>query len=302
MSQKETIIRHRIIIQKLRSNPSSFEEIQAKLEQEADLLDYDKLNISKRTFQRDLQEIASLYNIEIQFDRSQKRYFISSDEQDDYSERMFEALDVFQALNLNRPLSEFIQFDTRKAKGSEHLSGILYAIQNKFRVELRYQKFWSDTAEKRTIEPYLLKEYRKRWYVWAFDSVKKEFRTFGLDRIITMQIKDSKFQFPQNIDPRKYFRDSFGVIVPDNNPKAEEILLKFTENQGEYIRTMPLHDSQEILEDNGDEMLVKVKLVPTYDFLMEILYHGELVKVIAPNHFAEKIKNRLKRAVSLYEK
>src|SRR5690606_29988295 len=193
------------------------------------------------------------------------------------------------------------QFDTRKTKGSEHLSGILYAIQNKFVLEIHYQKFWSASPEKRTIEPYLLKEFRKRWYVLAFDSEKKEFRTFGLDRIQLMNIKSVKFQFPQKLNSKELFKDSFGVITPDDELQPEEILLKFFKNQGEYVRTMPLHESQEILEESGDEMLVKVKLAPTWDFMMEILYYAELVKVIEPENFAEQIKNRLAKAVKLYE-
>lgn len=82
----------------------------------------------------------------------------------------------------------------------------------------------------------------------------------------------------------------------------ETILLEFTHNQGNYIKTMPLHESQEILEENKDRMLVKVTLAPTWDFMMEILYYGEFVKVIEPKSFTEQIKNRLKKAAGLYEK
>ncbi len=302
MAQKDTIIRHRIIIQKLRSSPSGFEEIQKRLNAEAELHDYENLAISKRTFQRDILEIATLYNIEIKFDRGRKVYFIAQDEQDDYSERMFEALDVFQALNLSQSFSAAIQFDARKPSGTEHLSGILYAIQNKFQIRFRYRKFWSDEEEIRTVEPYLLKEFRKRWYVFAFDLDKKEFRTFGLDRMNGMEIKSLKFQFPQKIKPKEYFQNSFGIIAPDSETPTEEILLRFYKNQGEYVRTMPLHESQEILEENGEEMLVKLKLAPTWDFMMEILYYGELVKVIEPKHFADQIKKRLEKAVKLYGK
>lgn len=301
MSQKETILRHRIIIQKLRNKPSSFEEILEKLESESDLHQYElQFEISKRTFQRDIKEIASLYNIVIKFDRGQKVYFIAEDHQDEYSERMFEALDVYQILNLNHSLAEFIQFDTRKPEGTEHLSGLLYAIQNRFQIQFRYAKFWSTEVENRTVEPYLLKEVRKRWYVFAYDLDRKEFRTFGLDRLFALNITQKKFQFPQQLNPKNYFKDCFGIIGPDER-KTENILLKFTENQGSYIRTLPLHSSQKILEDQNGEMTVQLKLIPTYDFVMELLSHGEFVKVLEPADLVKEIKTRLQKNLKIYE-
>lgn len=298
MSKQESLTRHRIIIQKLRNKPSSFEEILDKLGSESELNEM-KFEISKRTFQRDLKEIETLYGIEIKFDRSRKAYFISDDNQDEYSERMFEALDIFQVLNLNQSISDLIQFDTRKPEGTEHLSGLLYAIQNRFQVQFRYQKFLSDEVEIRTVEPYLLKEFKKRWYVFVYDLERKEFRTFGLDRLFALNITQTKFQHPQKINPKEFFKDCFGIVGPgDQSP--QDIKLKFTEGQGNYIRTMPLHHSQQILEDNNGEMIVLLKLVPTYDFVQELLSHGEFVQVLAPKNLEKQLKTRMQEALRLY--
>lgn len=302
MSKQETLARHRIIIQKLRSKPSSFEEIQEKLESESELQELN-FHISKRTFQRDLKEIETLYGIVIEFDRSRKVYKITEDHQDEYSERMFEALDIFQVLNLNQSISEFIQFETRKPDGTQFLSGLIYAIQNRIQIRFRYKKFYEEDVELRTVEPYLLKEFRKRWYVFAYDLNRKEFRTFGLDRLYGLEFTSIKFQFPQDIQPKEHFKDCFGIVRPGEE-KPEEIILKFTHNQGNYIRTMPLHRSQEILEDKNakpGEMTVKLKLVPTYDFITEILYHGEFIQVLQPKSLADEVHNKLKSAVKLYE-
>ncbi len=298
MSKQESLARHRIIIQKLRNKPCSFDDILGKLESESDLLDMN-FEISKRTFQRDLKEIETLYGIEIKFDRSRKVYFINEDSQDEYSERMFEAMDIFQVLNLNQSLSDFIQFDTRKPLGTEHLSGILHAIQNRLQVQFRYQKFYETDPEVRTLEPYLLKEFRKRWYVFGFDLEKKEFRTFGLDRLYALNITSIKFQFPQKINPKDYFKDSFGIIGPSEG-KIEEITLLFSNNQGNYVRTMPLHHSQQILKDENGEMLVQLKLFPTHDFISEILSSGESVKVIKPKSLAIEIKNKISKMLNSY--
>lgn len=292
MSQRETIIRHKAIIQKLRSKPSTFEEIIEKLDSET--------AISKRTFQRDIQEIDEIYGIEIKFNRSLQVYQIINEIKDDYTNRMFEALDIFQALNFNSSNSEFIQFDTRKPKGTENLNGLLHAIQNKYQVQITYQKFWEDTSERRTIEPYLLKEFKGRWYVVAYDLSRKEFRIFGLDRIDLLRILDVKFQYPQKMDIKKYFEDCFGIIS-SNNQKPEIVKLLFIKNQGKYIKTMPLHHSQQILEDKNGQMIVHLNLIPSYDFVMEILSYGEFVKIIEPQFLANEVRNRLLNSLEVYK-
>lgn len=298
MSKQESLARHRLIIQKLRNKPSTFEEILEKLRMESDLHNLN-FEISKRTFQRDIKEIEELYNIEIKNDRSKKVYYIYNDSLDEFSERLFEVIDVFQLLNYNQSISKFVQFSTRKPMGTEHLSGLFYAIQNRFQIQIRYKKFDHDEPENRLVEPYLLKEFKNRWYLRAYDIEKKEFRTYGIDRILAMSIFDKKFQFPIKTNPKDHYKDSFGIVGPDG-AQPQEILLKFTNNQGQYIRTLPLHSSQQILEENGDEMLVRLKIVPTYDFLFELMSMGANLKVLEPQSLANDMKKKFSEALDNY--
>lgn len=299
MSKQSSFIRHRIIIQKLKNKPSTFDEISRKLEDESYLNSQD-LNISKRTFQRDLNEIQSIYGIEIKYDRKLQAYKIFEDKRDEYSERLFEAIDMLQVLKFKQLFSKFIQFDSREPLGTEHLNDLLLATQKRKQIQFRYRKFKDDKAKIRTFEPYLLKEFRKRWYVFGFDVDKKELRTFGLDRISLLQISSKKFQFPQKINPKKYFDDCFGIVGPNNN-QPETIVLEFYNGQGDYIRTMPLHTSQKILEKSNEQMLVELKLIPNYDFIMELLFYGENVKVLAPKSLANEMTQRLNNAKNLYK-
>lgn len=299
MTVQESLTRHGIIISKLRAKASSFEEIMDRLSLESDLHEMN-FEISKRTFQRDLNEIRSLHHIDIKFDRSQKVYFINEDFQNEYSKRLFEVMDVFQMLKMDKRLSDFVEFSTRKPMGTEHLSGLLYATQNRFQLQLNYKKFDNDLVDTHLVEPYLLKEFRNRWYLHAYNIEKKEFRTFGLDRIQSMRILDIKFQYPQKVNPREHFKNSFG-IVSSINQEPQEIVLKFFNNQGEYVRTLPLHSSQQILEEDGDSMLVKLKIVPTYDFVFELMSMGSNLKVIFPKSLADDLRGNFRRALQYYD-
>ena len=63
---------------------------------------------------------------------------------------------------------------------------------------------------------------------------------------------------------------------------------------------MPLHESQVIIEDNNEELLVKFTLFITHDFIMEILSYGDTVKVIQPVSLIEEIKKVYENALKQY--
>ena len=75
MSKRESIARYNLIIKKLRKSSSTFEEIDDYLARESELQSYN-FNVSKRTFQRDLDDIRSLFKIDIQYNYTRKYYSI----------------------------------------------------------------------------------------------------------------------------------------------------------------------------------------------------------------------------------
>ncbi|MDX9695242.1 MAG: WYL domain-containing protein [Bacteroidales bacterium] len=298
MSKRESISRYNLIIKKLRKQPATYKEISDYLSFESELQDYN-FNVSKRTFQRDLEDIRSIYQIDIQFDFSRKVYFIEFDQHPTVNERMLEAFDTFNALNIADRLSDYIHFENRRPQGSENLYGLLHAIKNEVQIKFTYHKYWDDIITDRLVEPYALKEFRNRWYVLARDLKDKQVKSFALDRLTNFEITKAKFQTPNNFNVAEYYKYSFGIISP-NSTKPEEIILSFDPLQGKYIKSLPLHESQEVLIDNEDELQIKLKLFITQDLIMELLSHGDNVKVIKPESLIKEIKSVLQNALNLY--
>lgn len=298
MSKRESITRYRLIIKKLRKQPATFKEISKYLSVESELQEYN-FNVSIRTFKRDIEDIGSLFNIDIVYDFSRKVYYIDFDEQPEVNERIFEAFDTFNALNISDRLSDYIHFEKRRPQGTENLYGLLHAIKNKVQIAFSYQKFWEDEITLRTTEPYALKEFKNRWYVLANDLKDKKVKSFALDRLSELEITNKKFQLSNDFNVNEHFKYCFGIISP-NEHKPQEVILSFVPFQGKYIKTLPLHESQEILKDNESELLVKLTLFITHDFFMEILSHGENVKVIQPDSLIADLKNSYKNALKLY--
>ncbi len=129
MSTTESLSRYNLIIKKVRRYPATFKEIEDYLKFESELQGYDYL-ISKRTFQRDLNNIRSIFNIDILFDFSRKVYYIEVDQETEVNKRIMEAFDTFNALNISERLSDYIHFEKRRSQGTENLYGILHAIKN----------------------------------------------------------------------------------------------------------------------------------------------------------------------------
>lgn len=299
MSKRESIARYNLIIKKLRKRPSTFAEIEEYLALESEIQAYN-FNVSKRTFQRDRDDIRSLYNINIMFDFSKKVYYIDFDEQPEANERILEAFDTFNALNLTDRLSKHIHFEKRKPQGTEHLYGVLHAIKNQFLIKFVYQKYWEDDLSERLVEPYALKEFKNRWYVLSKDLGDNKIKSFSLDRIKDLEISNKKFQFPKDFDVNEHYKYCFGIISP-NDLKPENVILSFNVFQGKYIKSLALHDSQEILIDNDVELRIQLKLFITHDFFMELLSFGENLKVIEPQSLIHDIKSTVRKIQGIYE-
>jgi len=298
MSVREAITRLNLIIKKVRKCPATFKEIQDFLKQEGELKEA-TYTTCKRTFQRDIQDILDLYDIEIRCNRRTKVYYIESEDKSQSTERILEAFDVFNALKVADRLSGYIHFENRRTGGTENLHGLLHSIQNRKLISFSYQKFWDDLPQTRQAEPLAVKEFKNRWYLLANDLDKKELRVFALDRLTNLVIRKTTFTYPDHFDVQEYYKHSFGIIHPTDQP-VEDVVLSFTPDQGKYIKSLPLHESQQILVDTENEFRVRLNLHITFDFVMEILSYGHDVKVIEPSHLVQEIVSTLQKAIQQY--
>ena len=305
MSKRGYISRYLLILKKLKGKPfSSFDELQNYFDNQIDYLQMqdDTLNIgfSKRTFQRDIKEIRNIFGVDIEYSKSEKGYFISQSEMENMNfQRMIEAFDMFNSLNLSQDLKPFIHLEKRRPQGTENLYGLLHAIKNKLQIKFSYQKFWEEESNQRTVEPYALKEFKNRWYVLAKDMKEGLIKSFALDRLTNLDITKKSFVYPKTFDIEENYRYCFGIISP-NGKEPQEIILSFDPFQGKYIKSLPLHDTQKVLVDNEEELQIKLTLCITFDFVMELLSFSDNMKVLKPKSLIKEIKEAHQRAFKQY--
>jgi predicted DNA-binding transcriptional regulator YafY len=305
MSKRGYISRYLLILKKLKVKPySTYEELQSYIENQFDYLqmhdDNLQIGFSKRTLQRDIKEIRNVFGIDIEYSKSQKGYFISQNENENMNfQRMMAAFDMFNSLNLAQDLTPFIHLEKRRPQGTENLYGLLHAIKNRLQIKFTYQKFWEEELSQRLVEPYALKEFKNRWYIMAKDSKDNNIKSFALDRLTNLEITNHTYQYPDNYSIEQSYRYCFGIISP-NDEEPQDIILSFDPFQGKYIKTLPLHDTQQVLVDNDEEMKIKLKLCLTHDLVMELLSFGDNMKVIEPKSLADQIKQAHEKAYRQY--
>lgn len=300
MSKKQFIKRHHLIINKLRANPCSFKDLQDHLEKHS--IDNDEnYVISKRTFERDVQEIWEIYKVDIEYNRSQNVYEITQDADEGKTDRLIESFQIFNALSISDSVSNHIIIEKRKHLGTDNMHGLLHAIKNQFQVQFVHKNFWNDNNNRqvRTVFPITLKEARNRWYLVAQDPKDSVFKTFGLDRISDLEIARKKFEFPKDFNPEEKFKYSFGIITDGTKP--EKIKLWLSHDQANYVKSLPLHASQKVISENEEECIIELFMSPTYDFVMELLSLGKEVKVLEPESLKNKIIKMLEEALKRYK-
>ena len=297
MAKNEQMLRLVLIEQLLRRRKdrgASYEEISDFLEdkfQEKGLT----LKFTERTFQRDKVAIADVFGIQISFSRKRNVHFIEQEELELSQESVFDQLLLVQAYRETQDKTDVMFFEPRRARGFEYLNGIVHVITQKKVITFSYQKFWENEKSSKVVTPYALKEFKNRWYLLAADYKSKDgsffLKTFGLDRISDLDITTASFT-REEINIEETYKNSFGIISADG-ALPQEILLKFDNEQANYVKALPLHHSQTIISEDENETVFKVFVVPTYDFQREILSYGKRVQILAPESFKKEMKEEV---------
>ncbi|WP_281336037.1 helix-turn-helix transcriptional regulator [Flavobacterium eburneipallidum] len=291
--------RYLYVIDRLRSRPCSFNELQEHVMRKLENDDIDTtFEYAIRTFERDKKDISTLFGIDIHYNRKDKTYAIDEEEIEDQSvTRMIDAFSIHHALQKGNKLSPSVFLENRKSLGTEHIHGIIHAIQNQYILQFTHQKHWEDFSTQRIVYPIAIKESQQRWYLVALDKKNETVKTFGLDRISNLKITDTKFK-PITYNVEKEFQHAFGV---ETYEAAEKVILEFSKQQGNYIKTFPLHESQRILEETQNTVVLEIFIHTTNDIKMELLKYGSDVKVLSPISLQNEIKNRISEMSNLYK-
>ncbi|TAF64695.1 MAG: WYL domain-containing protein [Cytophagales bacterium] len=195
-----------------------------------------------------------------------------------------------------------IQFENNNLlKGIQLIQPLYEAILQQKTLLINYQSFKAHSAQQNICYPYLLKEYRNRWFLIGQKKAHQSLSTFALDRIIGIEKLVSEPFLPyQGIDFEVYFSDLIGVTKSEKD-KAQKVVLEVDNIISPYIITKPLHQSQIILAQNEKTTTFSIEVILNLELEREILGFAENVRVIEPQTLKKRIERRLDKAKKQYE-
>ena len=183
--------------------------------------------------------------------------------------------------------------------GNEYLGKMLTAILERKVVMIHYRRYDREQVKSYTYHPYVLKEYRNRWYVTGRAPTEGRIITFALERIKAMIPADENFIPDPAFKVSDYFKYSFGISVLSGF-KPVEIKLSFHASEAPYLKSQPLHNTQKIIRENDREFVISLHLIPTYELKAQIFSFGDKVKVLSPPSLREEMLVTLKKAIQQY--
>ena len=248
----------------------------------------------RKRYYRYRDGIESIYNRELTSDEIEKLQEVRSLLQGLHGMPQMEWLDQVSVRfdqNIMGQKRHIASFEEGTAGDSQFFLQLFEAVNLKQVLTIEYRRFGLESKE-RIIHPYFLKQFMRRWYLCATIEGKEFITIFALDRILSVR-KNTEVAFRETtIDFNHYFDDIVGVTHPDNGV-VEQIVIEGDSWAEYYLRTLPIHPLQQ-LESQGEKgCRVTLSLMVNRELEREILSYGEHLKVIAPEHLRERMRQLL---------
>lgn len=197
-----------------------------------------------------------------------------------------------------KSIGQIVYPDIPLSKGLDLIPKLIPAIKNRKQVSFEYHKFDGDVSQ-RTVSPYYLKQFRKRWYVIAQDTKDGCIKSFGLDRMEKFVQTSASFKLLKKDDPKHLFENVIGLFEKDGVPTKIEIWSE--PYNANYMRTLPLHRSQKELGQKDGGYVFELTVVPNFEFYQEILRMSYNVKILSPESVKKQMAKTLDDIKKYYE-
>ena len=205
---------------------------------------------------------------------------------------------VYTQKTHEKPLIDFEKNDN--LKGLEFLDKVYQFILKKQTIKMTYQSFKARQENTFDFYPYLLKEYRNRWFVIGKRKASEGIMNLALDRIISVEKSSKSFLEDSDFDSELYYKKAIGVSISPTL-ESETVILYIKHKQAPYVLTKPFHHSQKEVSRDNYGVTISLDVQLNFELEKEILGLGEGIKVIAPERLKRNIKERLYDAIDSYE-
>ena len=261
-------------------------------------------DIQPRTFARYKEFIAETFPCSIEYNQRTGKYELERDkklygEEDSLYDYLLSAYHIEGMTELALKHRDHIML-MDAPNGVENVQTVLEAIDQKRGLECDYWSYNKQSKKHLTIIPYFLRTWEQRWYLVAEPLNPHHGQSvFALERMSSVWLTEEKMLPSKQITVEEYFKGCFGINHSDE-PKPERIRIKVLGTQVNYVRALPIHESQKEVETTNDWSIFEYHLEPCYNFYQQLLWHRERLEVMEPQSIRDEMKKLLKKMLEAY--
>jgi predicted DNA-binding transcriptional regulator YafY len=202
-----------------------------------------------------------------------------------------EAADLMKRVRIVTPARRPVQ-----AKFFEMTGGAL--LQRK-RIQMTYYTRGRRVASERVVSPQRLVHYRNTWYLDAWCHTTESLKRFSLDAIREGALLDQRAKDVPIKTVESNLDGGYGIFAGASN-KSQWATLRFAREAAQWVQHEQWHPAQQATLNDDGSLTLRLPYADATELAMDVLRHGEQVKVVAPPVLAAAVAKRLTAATNLY--
>ena len=226
----------------------------------------------------------------------------------DNFEQFAEMSDVVSRLQDKLAISKhnrkpIVHFDNvPNLKGLKLLNPLYNYIAQRQSLRIMYQPFSARKPQQYVVFPYLLKEFRNRWFLFCSRATDLLMFNLALDRIVSVEPIDVPYRDNPQFDSEHFFDNVIGVTENIGN-KPQHITFRATRAQSHYIATKPVHPSQKLVSCNPNDgsCIFSIDVVINIEMYSIMMSFGPGVKLLSPRQAVTFMAKKLRQAAAQYD-
>ncbi len=164
-----------------------------------------------------------------------------------------------------------------KEKGERFYQTIEKAIASSNRIRIRYEAVESGTSE-RIVDPYFIIFRGRAFYFVGYCHLRKDFRTFRIDRVEEIEIMPESFVKDGSIHPETYFEGSWSIF----SGESVDVEVLFTGAAARVVLSASHHPDEKVEQLDDGRVRYRVTTRGIEEIQRWIIGFGDEAEVIAP--------------------
>ena len=173
------------------------------------------------------------------------------------------------------------------------------AVSNLRKVSMTYKSSSRQTVNERIVHPCRLHYDQSNgiWYLIGYCEYRKAFRTFAVNRILTLVLTEEHFTIPESFSIDQYLAKTFHQTV---GPVTYDIGVRFSPYQAQWIRERRWHPTQKIQENEDGSLTLSLSVGALDAVKRWIMQYGAQAEVLEPKELRDMVRLEVREMGEVY--